>query len=55
MFDLSKLVICWVVMLCLAIWRPLRNLWLHVDNKCGHVSLSLLLHRVQLGLGNLWG
>lgn len=42
MFDLSKLVICWVSSVVLAIWRPLRNLWSHVDSKCGQVSLSLL-------------
>ena len=36
----------------LAILRPLRNLWLHSDNTCGHVSLSSFRHSMWLGLGN---
>ena len=41
--------------LCLVIMRPLRNLCLHVNSMCGHVSLSLFGHSVQLGLVNLGG
>jgi hypothetical protein len=36
-------------------FEDLRNLWLHVDNRCGHVSLSLFGCRVQLRLVNLKG
>ena len=27
---------------------------MHVDSKCGHVSIVLFGHIVQLGLGVLW-
>ena len=37
--------------MCLAILRPLRNLLLHRESKCGQVSLSFIWHNVQLGLG----
>lgn len=53
--DLSRLGNCWLVTLCLAICRPLRNLWLHIDSKCGHVSMLLLWHSVQVGLGYFCG
>ena len=53
--DLSGLANWWVAPSCLAILKPLRNLWLHVNTGCGHVSLSLFRHNVQLGLVNLRG
>ena len=46
--------ICWVGALCLVILGPFQNVWLHSDNKCGHVPLSLLWHSVQLGLKIFW-
>ena len=43
----------WVIrctpLLCLAILSPFRYGCSHVDMMWGHVSLSLLWHRVQLG------
>lgn len=36
--------------LCLAIVRPFRNLFLHRDSRCGHISLLFLWHSVQFGL-----
>ena len=43
----------WVIrctaMLCLAILNPFRYGCSHVDKRWGHVSLSFLWHRVQLG------
>ena len=41
-FDCSRLVGWGVVALCLAILRPLRNLLLHRESKCGQVSMSLI-------------
>ena len=49
-FDFNKLMSWWVTALCLAILKPLRNLLLHKDSRCGHVSLSFLWHNVLLGL-----
>ena len=53
--DLSRLVSWWVAALCLAILRPLRKLWLHVDNRFGHVFVPLFGCCVQLRLVNLRG
>ena len=39
----------WSALLCLAIRRPFKNGCSHVDSRCGHVSLSLVRHSVQLG------
>ena len=33
------------------ILRPFMCRFSHVDRRCGHVSLSLLGHKVQLGFG----
>lgn len=49
MDDFSRLVTWWTAMLCLAIQSPLRNLFSHRERRCGHVSLSFLGHKVQLG------
>ena len=49
-FGFNKLVSWWVVVLWLAILKPLRDSLLHKESRCGHVSLSLLWHNVQLGL-----
>jgi hypothetical protein len=47
-------IIC-TALLCLAIRRPFKNGCLHVDSRCGHVSLSFLWHSVQLGFGCVRG
>ena len=49
-FNFSRLVSWWATSLCLAILRPLRNLLLHKESKCGQVYLSFIWHNVQLGL-----
>ena len=49
-FNFSRLVSWWATALCLAILRPLRNLLLHRESKCGQVYLSFIWHNVQLGL-----
>ena len=55
-FDFSRLESWWAVALCLAILRPLRNLLLHREYKCGQVSLSFIWHiNVQLGFGCVCG
>ena len=36
-------------LLCRAILRPFINGVLHIDRRCGHVSMLLLWHIVQLG------
>ena len=53
-FDFSRLVSWWAAASCLAILRPLRNLLLHRESKCGQVSLSFIWHNVQLELGCVW-
>jgi hypothetical protein len=45
----SRLVSWWTTTLCFAIWSPLKNLFLHRERRCGHVYLSFLGQRVQLG------
>ena len=45
----------WTALLCLAIHRPFKYRWSHVDSRCGHVSLSLVWHSVQLGFRYLRG
>ena len=37
-------------LLCRAILRPFKYGCSHVDSRCGHMSLSLRWHSVQLGL-----
>ena len=54
-FDFNKLLSWWVATLCLAILKPLRHLLFHKQSRCGHVSLSLLWHNVQLGLAYVCG
>ena len=54
-FDFSRLVSWWATTLYLAILRPLRNLLLHRESKCGQVSLSFTWHSVKLGLGRMCG
>ena len=44
--NLSRLLSCWVAVLCHTSLRTLRNLWLHMDNRCGQVSLLLFGHSV---------
>ena len=36
-FNFSRVVSWWATALCLAILRPLRNLLLHKESKCGQV------------------
>ena len=45
----------WAALLCLAMRRPFKYGCLHVDNRCGHVFLSLVRHRVQLGFWYIRG
>ena len=45
----SVWVMRWTALLCLAIHCPFKYGCSHVDNRWGHVSLSLLWHSVQLG------
>ena len=47
------MVIWWIALLCLAIWKPFVSWFVHVDSKCGHMSIVLFGHNVQLGLGVL--
>ena len=54
-FDFCRLVSWWVAALCLVILRPLRNLLLHKESKCGQVSLSFIWDNVKLGLGCVCG
>ena len=42
-------VIKWTTLLCFVILSPFKYKCSHVDSRWGHVSLSLLLHSVQLG------
>ena len=45
----------WTALLCLAILSPFRYGCSQVDNRCGHVSLSLALHNMQFGFWYLRG
>ena len=53
--NLVLLLACdvWVIrctaLLCRAILRPFKYGCSHVDNRCGHVSLSLLWYNAHLG------
>ena len=49
MLAWSVCVIRWTALLCLEILRPFRWGCSHNERRCGHVSLSLLWHSVQLG------
>jgi hypothetical protein len=40
--DLSRLVSSWTVELCLAILKPLKNMFSHRESRCDQVSLSFL-------------
>ena len=46
--DLSKLVSWWTTTRCLAILNHFRNLFSHMESRCGHVSLLFFWHNVQL-------
>ena len=45
-YDFIRLVSWWAMTLCLMILRPLRNLLLHRESKCGQVSAPLIWHNV---------
>ena len=45
----SVWVIGWTALLCLVIPSPFKYGCSHVDSRWGHVTLSVLLHSVQLG------
>lgn len=50
--DLLAFSVCitrWIVLLCLAILKPFMCQIVQCDRRCGHVSMLLLGHRVQLG------
>jgi hypothetical protein len=47
---LRRLVIWWVATLCHAILSSTGDLFSHSNRRCGHMSLSFLLHSVKFGL-----
>lgn len=55
MLNLRRFMSWRVVALCRALLRHEEFLLLHRDSWCGHVSLLLLWHNVQLRLVCVWG
>jgi hypothetical protein len=45
----------WTALLCLAILSPLMCWFVNSDKRCGHVSMLLLGHSMQLGFGCVIG
>lgn len=45
----------WTALLCLAILSPLMCWFVNLDGRCGHVSMLLLGHSMQLGFRSVIG
>lgn len=49
----------WVMRWMTLLWQEMRSpfMWefLHLDRRCGHVSLSLVVHCMHLGFEWVWG